>query len=147
MRITDEIADIVNEHRDLKDYYPTPYGNNPIHAVTDWDKVASIMQAAVDGEKIPFMFGVWIDNQVENGNLITGTHRAAAHELLQMIGEDEMARRIETDCIHAAIERLPSDEEKARATEALATSDFETLDEIFDRDENRDHLYTAPAAP
>ena len=132
-KISSDVSQIVDSYRGMSRYYPTAYGNNPIHPVMDWDKVASIMQAAIDGVDVPHILidGRWDSNQVTDGNMITGTHRAAAHELLIDAGMDDVASRIETDCIWDAIGRLEgSVAEEAR--DAMANNDYEAINNIFD---------------
>ena len=61
---------------ELPYYEPTEY--IPIHEVRDWCYVRKIIRAARRGEHIPGFV-------VYAGSLLTGTHRCAANEIMQLL--------------------------------------------------------------
>ena len=66
-------------------YYPKGY--NPIHEVMSWSKVRSMVRAIESGIDVPPFL-------VDGENLLSGTHRAVANELLER--RSRTTRRIET---------------------------------------------------
>lgn len=69
-------------------YYPTYYlGCNPIHEVNDWCKVRRLIRAARRGDKIP---PIVIDGPRKSGSMVTGTHRAAANDIMVMLGGEAL---------------------------------------------------------
>jgi hypothetical protein len=60
----------------IKDYYPKNV--IPIHEVQDWSKVRGIVRALKRGEEIPPIV-------TEGDQLLTGTHRSAANDLIDML--------------------------------------------------------------
>ena len=62
----------------IKDYYPKNV--TPIHEVEDWSKVRSIVRALRKGENVPPIV-------TEGDTLLTGTHRSAANDLIDMLIE------------------------------------------------------------
>lgn len=84
------------------DYYPgSSIGAQPIHPVTDWSKVRRIARAMRKGEVVP---AIVIDGAAGNCSLVTGTHRVAAMELLQMLGVDVKIDMISVDDLDNADE-------------------------------------------
>jgi hypothetical protein len=66
----------------IKDYYPTYWsGCNPIHPVHSWALVRRLIRALRRGESIP---PVLLDGW-RNGNMLTGTHRCAANDIILML--------------------------------------------------------------
>lgn len=71
-----------------KNYYPTHYlGCHPIHAVTDWAYVRRLIRAARRGEQIP---PIVIAGEIKSGEMVTGTHRAAANDIMVMLGGEAL---------------------------------------------------------
>jgi hypothetical protein len=64
----------------LPTYYPRIA--NPMHPVRDWCKVRSMIRALRRGKALPI---VWIDGKIKAGNLMSGTHRAAASEIRSLL--------------------------------------------------------------
>lgn len=62
----------------IKDYYPKNV--IPINEVEDWSKVRSIVRALKRGEEIPPIV-------TEGDQLLTGTHRSTANDLIDMLIE------------------------------------------------------------
>ena len=113
-----------------KQYYPSIAGCNPIHAVTDWCKVRRIMRAARSNMPIP---DVLVDGK--NGNMLTGTHRAAAREILIELGDDAAAKNIDW----TTPDQLTMSAETAEElSEAIDASDFERIDSLVDRGHGHD---------
>jgi hypothetical protein len=109
-----------------KDFYPSIDGHNPLHAVMDWAKVRRLMHAARRGEDIP---PILVDAYT-NGNMLTGTHRAAAKKILTKLGDDVAASRIGTitpDDLDL------SDDVREMLNEAIDNSDFGLINELIDR--------------
>jgi len=105
----------------MKKYYPTYHlGCNPIHPVIDWSYVRKLVRAARRGEVIN---PILIDGSIGNGNLLAGTHRAAANDLMLMLGGDALIDVVSLDDIDASEELL----------EAVADNDYERIDELWDR--------------
>jgi hypothetical protein len=70
--------------RDNKHYYPTyTLGCNPLHEVRDWARVRKLIRDAQNGDIIPPI----IVDTLRGGNMLTGTHRAAANDIMQMLHE------------------------------------------------------------
>ena len=69
-------------------YYPV--GVNPIHPVHRWSKVRSLVRAARRGDHIPAY-------AVVGDNLLSGTHRAAANDIMEMLGEPRRIPVIDVD--------------------------------------------------
>ena len=70
----------------VKPYFPK--GVDALHEVRDWRKVRSLMRAARRGEKVPAY--LVSDRSAEWPLLITGTHRAAANDLLELLGGERL---------------------------------------------------------
>lgn len=112
-----------------KNYYPSS-GLNPIHEVHDWSKVRALARAAIRGDHVP---GYLYEGQPNNGNLLAGTHRAAANELLDMLG---YRKRID----HASIDDVMDDPASYGLTQsdadnlrdAVAYADYGEIDNIWD---------------
>lgn len=62
----------------FRKFYPKGY--NPIHEVNDWCYVRQIIRAARRGDSIPAFV-------VDSENLLTGTHRCAANNIMEMLYE------------------------------------------------------------
>ena len=70
-----------------KKYYPNYWsGCNPPHHVKDWSLVRSLIRACKNG-KADTIPPIYIEGTLGNGNLITGTHRAAANDIITMLNE------------------------------------------------------------
>lgn len=112
-----------------KNYYLSS-GLNPIHEVHDWSKVRALARAAIRGDHVP---GYLYEGQPNNGNLLAGTHRAAANELLDMLG---YRKRID----HASIDDVMDDPASYGLTQsdadnlrdAVAYADYGEIDNIWD---------------
>jgi hypothetical protein len=107
-------------------YYPTHWsGCNPQHQVRDWQKVRSLIRAAMRGDNIP---PILIDGSLGNGNLLTGTHRAAANDIMLLLSErDGRARPLIGWVSYDSSTASP---ELVAAVEA---GDTEAVDELVDR--------------
>lgn len=93
-----------------------PKGYNGIHEVQDWCKVRRLARAALAGVEVnPIL--------VDGENLLAGTHRAAANDLLEMLGHDRLIDVVEFEDIEADEELI----------EAVMDLDYEAIDEIWDR--------------
>lgn len=71
----------------MKKYYPTYWsGCTPIHAVNNWSLVRKLVKACINGQAdtIPT---IYIDGDLNNGALLTGTHRAAANDIIMMLND------------------------------------------------------------
>ena len=107
-------------------YYPTYWsGCNPIHEVTSWSLVRQLVRAAWRGEKIP---PILIDGQLHNGNLLNGTHRAAANDILMMLAE-----RHGTPMPLIAYEIYDADMASDELQKAVDACDYERIDDLLDR--------------
>ena len=105
----------------MKKYYPTYHlGCNPIHEVNNWCYVRKLIRAARKGIEIT---PILIDGEIGNGNLLAGTHRAAANDLMIMLGGDALIDVVRIDDITASIE----------LKEAVDSNDYERIDELWDR--------------
>ena len=110
-------------HFAKRKYFPTgDLGANPIHEVRDWCYARRLARACLRGEAIT---PILIDGTRYNCNLLTGTHRAAANDILNRLGHDA---RID----HISLQDL-DEEEHAELYEAAAEQDFERIDKIWDR--------------
>ena len=96
-------------------YYPRGY--NPIHEVHSWLKVRNILRAVKRGETIPPYL---VDGEYGNGNLLSGTHRAAANDLAELLWGE---RPID----EASFEDLP---DHVRA-DLMDASDYADVDDIL----------------
>lgn len=97
-------------------YYPK--GLNPIHPVNDWLKVRRIARAAIRGEQITPML-------VDGENLLAGTHRAAANDLLEHMGH---GRLIEAE----DLEDIENEDLKNAILAALEEDDYHEINSIWD---------------
>lgn len=102
----------------IADFYPSVCGCNPIHEVRDWCKVRSLIRSARRGDAIP---AILID--AKDGNMLTGTHRAAANCIMRKLGEDELI-----DVVTVAEIDVSDD-----LQEAIDNLDYERIDDILDR--------------
>ena len=108
----------------MREYYPTrTLGCNPIHEVRNWMYVRQIMRAALAGETIN---PILIEGPIGNGNLLAGTHRAAANDLLDMLGKDA---RVPVVDLNDIIDDVPEE-----LLDAIEAGDYETIDAIWDVD-------------
>ena len=97
-----------------KEFYPR--GVNPIHEVNDWCHVRRLMRAAINGVKVnPIL--------VDGENLLAGTHRMAANNLLSMLDIDAKIRVWDISDVEL------SDDLQA----AIDDLDFSRIDELWDR--------------
>lgn len=105
----------------MSKYYPTYHlGCNPIHEVRDWTYVRMLVRLARKGVEIN---PILIEGNIGNGNLLAGTHRAAANDLMIMLGGEPLIDVVSIDDIEL------SDELR----EAVENSDYELIDAIWDR--------------
>ena len=106
-------------------YYPTYFtGCEPIHEVKDWAYVRKLVKAARAGEEIN---PILIFGEKGSGWLMAGTHRAAANDILMMLGEEPLIEYMTVE--EAEEEGLVSDDLR----EAIENNDFETIDWIWDQ--------------
>jgi hypothetical protein len=111
----------------MKTYYPTLWsGCNPIHEVIDWAKVRRLIRAVRAGEYIP---PVLIDGSIGNGNLLNGTHRAAANDLILMLAE----RQGEQNPRLIPWASYDSDKATVDLRDAVEACDFARIDELIDQ--------------
>jgi hypothetical protein len=106
-------------HYAKKTYYPS--GPNPIHEVRDWCYVRRIARAALRGENIP---PILVDGNMQNGNLLAGTHRQAANNILNKLGHGELIGWVSLDDVK---------DEYPDLVEAAADADYERIDDIWDK--------------
>ena len=114
------LTEAINSRRADGEYYPRRY--EPIHEVKDWGKVEKIVRSALDGDDVqPFL----IDGQPGNGNLLTGTHRAAANDILRELDGPEIG--------HIELDSLPP-KARDRINEYIEIEDFRAdgIDDVFD---------------
>ncbi len=105
----------------MKAYYPTYHlGCHPIHEVKDWAYVRKLIRAARAGEAIN---PILIDGEIGSGALLAGTHRAAANDIMVMLGGEALIPVVSLDDIDASSELI----------EAVESGDFYTIDELWDR--------------
>jgi hypothetical protein len=97
-------------------YYPK--GLNPIHPVRNWLYIRQIARAAIRGENIPPML-------VDGENLLAGTHRAAANDLLERMG---YGRLIEAE----DLEEIENENLKNAILAALEEDDYHEINSIWD---------------
>lgn len=110
-----------------KHYYPTYWsGCNPIHEVRDWSKVRKLIRDARRGDVIP---PIVIDGPLHSGSLITGTHRAAANDILCMMGQEPLIDYVNLDNV---LESLDADA-REELQDAIDSSDFGRINDILDR--------------
>lgn len=103
-------------------YYPTYHlGCNPIHEVKSWSYVRKLIRAARNGKSIN---PILIEGCIGNCNLLAGTHRAAANDLMLMLGGEALIDVVSLDDIEAPQELL----------DAVLDGDYEAIDKIWDRD-------------
>ncbi len=102
-------------------YYPTyDHGCTPIHEVKNWCYVRKLVRAVRRGETVN---PILIDGSPRNGTLLTGTHRSAANDLLNMLGD---SRRIAVMSIQDM--DLTDDQQ-----EAIDNLEYDRIDWYFDR--------------
>jgi hypothetical protein len=105
----------------MKDYYPVlHHGCQPIHAVHDWAYVRRLIRAARRGEKID---PIVISGEVGNGQMLNGTHRSAANDLIVMLGGEALIDVISVD------EMEVSD----ALADAIDSLDYDLIDALLDR--------------
>lgn len=105
----------------MKAYFPTYHlGCNPIHAVVSWSYVRKLIRAARKGEVIN---PILIDGSIGNGNLLAGTHRAAANDLMIMMGGEALIDVVSIQDIEAGEELI----------EAVENNDYELIDQLWGR--------------
>ncbi len=99
-------------------YYPTHWLKcNPIHEVRDWCYVRRLVRAARRGEVIP---PVLIDGRIGGGNMLTGTHRAAANDLMMRLGGEPLIDVVSIDDID-----VPDS-----LQDAINNLDYEAIDDL-----------------
>ena len=102
-------------------YYPTYWsGCNPIHEVHDWCKVRKLIRDARKGDPIPPI----LVESLGNGNLLTGTHRAAANDIVEMLGGEALIPAQE-------LEELPEDIQ-AEIMMAIDNNQDDYIDDILE---------------
>ena len=107
-------------------YYPTYWsGCNPIHGVTSWLKVRNLLRAVIRGDKIP---PILIDGGLGNGNLLTGTHRSAANDIIMTMRD---SGRRGWDKINL-IDWSEPDYTIEGLRDAVDSSDYERINDIMD---------------
>jgi len=112
-----------------QNFYPSWAGANPIHEVRDWSKVRSLIRSARRGDAIP---AILIDGQEGSGNLLNGTHRAAANCVMRKLHDERAAwDAAEPNYIDHVF--FNDDEAPADLAEAVQNGDYERIDEIMDR--------------
>lgn len=112
-----------------KNFYPSWAGANPIHEVRDWSKVRSLIRSARRGDAIP---AILIDGQEGSGNMLNGTHRAAANVLMRKLYDEHSAwDAAEPNYISHVF--FDADEASDELIDAVQNGDFEQIDEIMDR--------------
>lgn len=105
----------------MRAYYPTHHlGCNPIHEVRDWSYVRKLVRAARRGEDIN---PILIDGEIGNGYLLAGTHRAAANDIMVMLGGEALIPVVSLCDIEASSDLI----------EAVEDGDFGRIDELWDR--------------
>jgi hypothetical protein len=113
-----------------RSHYPRT-GLNPIHEVHNWAKVRSMARKAINGEHVP---GYLYDGLNGNGNLLAGTHRAAANELLGILG---YGKRIKSANINDVLDEPEayglSARNADRLRQAAEDGDYRLIDEIWDQ--------------
>ena len=118
--LPEEAREAISWRRAEGEYYPRRF--EPIHEVKDWEKVERIVKSALDGNEVqPFL----IDGNPGNGNLLTGTHRAAANDILRDLGETEIP--------FVSLDDLPP-QARNRINEYVEVEDFRShgIDDVFD---------------
>ena len=101
-------------------YFPgSSIGANPIHEVLSWTKVRSIIRAVRRGDDVPAFV---IDGGEGNCNLVTGTHRCAANDLLKMLGDKRRVDFVTLEEIDASDELM----------EAIENQDYSTVQWLLD---------------
>ena len=110
-----------------KYYYPT--GGNPIHEVRDWAKVRRFVRMALRGDTIP---PILTDGSYGNCTFLTGTHRAAANDILNMLGHK---MRIQTIDIHDLRDSddIPDGIDLDALWSAYEDDDYRELDLLWDQ--------------
>lgn len=103
----------------ISTYYPKSY--TPLHEVKDWAKVRRIIRARKAGVAIP---AILVDGIIGNGNLLTGTHRCAANEIMEMLGYDD-ALMVPVDLLSD----LPADKQE-RIVALISQDDYTEIQEI-----------------
>ena len=98
-------------------YYPS--GLNPIHPVQDWPKVRRMARMAIQGGSIPNIL-------VDGENLLAGTHRAAANDLLERMGYDCRIEQTELEDIEGPVI-------KNAVLAAIEEDDYREVDNIWDQ--------------
>lgn len=109
----------------MKKYYPTYHnGCNPIHCVNNWCYVRSIIRARLKGVDIP---PILIDGGIGNGNMLNGTHRSAANDIMVMLCYDE---KYLIDVVTLSDIDITDD-----LKDAIDNNDYERIDELLDRND------------
>ena len=102
-----------------------PKGCNPIHAVRSWMYVRQIIRAARRGEVIP---AIVIDGE----NLLTGTHRMTANNLMVRLSEE---REMSPAPVLIPVVQLVSldltDDQKELIEDAMQTCDYGLIEELL----------------
>ena len=110
-------------------YYPTAWsGCNPIHAVYDWSYVRQIIRASQSGICIT---PILLDGGLGGGNLLAGTHRCAANDIMQALNNKHGVvkyRLIPYVCI-SNIDMC----DYAGLQDAIDCCDYEAIDDIWDK--------------
>jgi len=122
--------------RRSKAYYPSGY--NPIHQVYSWSKVRRLVRAALAGKEIPPM----LIAGGSGGNLLAGTHRSAANDLLYHAGYDRLIDAVELEDVLADPTAYGlSDDESHLLADAVENGDYREIDAIWDHGRSdKDHM-------
>lgn len=96
--------------------YPSHY--NPIHEVTDFNKMRQFMRKAIKGEEVPPIL-------TDGENLLAGTHRASANDVLHDLGYKVQIPSID-------ISEITDKNLKEKLLILAEDGDFRTIQEIWD---------------
>lgn len=107
-------------------YFPGKSINcEPIHEVQDWQKVRSLIRAMRRGDDIPAVI-------VDNGVMLTGTHRVAALEIGQ-----ELSYRFDKQLkSRVRVKKLSSLEESVidKINAFVANDEYDLLDDFLNKE-------------
>lgn len=112
-------------------YYPNN-GLTPLHDVTDWSYARKIARAAINGDTItPILY----EGLPNNGNLLAGTHRSAANEILEFMGHrNKIIEKVEiNDVLNDPLSYGLTKSDAQQLRNAIQDGDYELIDKIWDR--------------
>jgi len=109
-------------------YYPTYWsGCNPIHPVKDWDYVDKLVKDSISGSKIT---PILIDGRLHNGNLLAGTHRSAANDvMLEDLNDNDHL----IPCVYLDDIQYNNIDLYNRLINACNSDDYSEIDYIWDK--------------